>query len=147
MDSRWSLTVAACALFASGCVKAATAPGLTPVRATPRRLAFAEEPGSGPLGAGQFHISIVVVDSIGSTVMARGGPITLTLGANPGGATALVLRARRESGVADFGWLSLDKIGVGYTLVAAADGLESATSVAFDVTPAPVRYGRADDEP
>ena len=144
----WSLTTALCAgMLASGCIKAATAPGTAPVRATPRRLAFAEEPGSGPLGAGQFHLSVAVQDSMGNTVLTYGGPITLTLGANPGGATPFALSARRESGVADFGWLSLDRPGTGYTLVAAAAGLESATSLPFDVTPAPARPGDAEDQP
>jgi hypothetical protein len=135
-----------------GWALAATAPGFAYTQsayfavtaATPRRLAFVEGPVTSPVGR-IFRIQVAVEDSIGNTVVTYAGPITLRIGANPGGATQLALSmppfagpgttSGFDPGIANFGSLGLDKAGVGYTLVATADGLESATSVTFDITP------------
>jgi hypothetical protein len=62
--------------------------------------------------------------------------VTLALGANPGGATLTCsggLSRTTVNGVAAFTGCRVDKVGVGYTLVATATGLTSATSALFDV--------------
>jgi hypothetical protein len=130
----------------------ATAPGFAYTQsdyfavtaATPRRLAFVEGPFTSPVGR-VFRVRVAVEDSIGNIVVTYAGPITLRIGANPGGATQLALSmppfagpgttSGFDPGIANFGSFGLDKAGVGYTLVATADGLESGTSVTFDITP------------
>ena len=60
--------------------------------------------------------------------------VTLSLGANPGGATLSgTLTVNAHYGVASFNDLTIDKAGSGYTLTATADGFDSFTSNAFDV--------------
>jgi hypothetical protein len=137
----WSLTATA-----PGFGSAAISQYFAIIGATPRQLAFLMAPPSTvPLGR-TFTISVVVQDSVGNTVVTYDGPITLAIGANPGGATALALTASPSvgpgsggfvPGVAkfDFAGLKVDQAGNGYTLVATADGLTSITSVPFDVTP------------
>src|SRR2546426_9239065 len=57
------------------------------------------------------------------------------LGTNPSGGTlAGTTTVTAASGVATFGTLSVDKVGTGYTLAAAATGLTGATSGSFNVT-------------
>jgi hypothetical protein len=61
----------------------------------------------------------------------------VNLGANPGGGTLSGARSADPiGGVATFDSLSIDRVGSGYTLAAAAEGLSGATSIAFDITPA-----------
>ena len=75
------------------------------------------------------------VDAAGNVVTNYTNPITVTLGANPGGATLLGTRTITPvNGVATFDDLSLQKAASGYTLVTTASGLTSATSNAFSVT-------------
>jgi len=124
-------------------LSSATSTSFAAVGATPRRLAFLEQP-SDQGGGFSFHISIVVQDSIGNTVATYNQPITLTIGANPGGATPLQLTRTpytgpanviSSPGVANFGFVRIDQRGFGYTLVATAAGLESATTLPFDINP------------
>ena len=76
-------------------------------------------------------------DQYGNTVTSDALNVTLALGNNPGGATLSgTTSVAMSGGVATFGAVSLDKVGTGYTLVASAPGLTSATSTAFPVTAA-----------
>jgi hypothetical protein len=62
--------------------------------------------------------------------------VNLAVAANPGSATLSCtggLSKASVNGVATFSGCRLDKVGVGYTLTAAATGLTSATSAPFDV--------------
>src|SRR5207247_2489861 len=62
------------------------------------------------------------------------GSVTVALGANSSGATLSgTTTATAVAGVATFGDLSLNRAGTGYTLTAAATGVASGTSAAFDV--------------
>src|SRR5262249_29766745 len=64
--------------------------------------------------------------------------VTVTLGANPGGAVLSgTTTVRVSAGVATFANLSLNQPGSGYTLVATSGALTGATSAAFAVTAAP----------
>src|SRR5262249_4314273 len=66
------------------------------------------------------------------------GPITLTLGNNPGGSTLSgVLIVGANDGVATFTGLSLNVPDVDYTILASSGSLTSATTIGFDVTSGP----------
>ncbi|HTC68671.1 MAG TPA: hypothetical protein VK662_03825, partial [Acidothermaceae bacterium] len=72
------------------------------------------------------------------------GNVTLSFGANPGGAsfgvgttsTSPTLTVAAVSGIADFSPIIVNKVGTGYTLTASATGLTSATSTPFAVAAA-----------
>jgi hypothetical protein len=82
-------------------------------------------------------VRVTVEDRLGNVVRSDSSPITLALGANPGGGTLSgTLTVAASNGVATFSDLSLNRAAAGYTL-AAADGPIAATSGAFNVTPAP----------
>lgn len=75
------------------------------------------------------------VDDAGNVVPGFANAITVTLGQNPGGATLLGTRTvTPTNGVATFDDLSIQKAASGYTLVAAAQGLTTATSNTFSIT-------------
>src|SRR5256885_12723871 len=68
--------------------------------------------------------------------------VTVTLGANPGGAARAGTRTVDSvKGVATFADLSLNEPGTNYTLVATAPGARGATSPPFDITAAPPTTG------
>jgi YVTN family beta-propeller protein len=121
----------------------ATAPGLTgsPVTftasaapAAASQLAFTLQPTTAVAGQA-FAVQVTARDGFGNTATSFTGSVTLTLGANPGGSIFGSTSVSAVAGVATFSVL-LDKTGTGYTLVAVAAGLASATSAAFNVTPA-----------
>ena len=61
--------------------------------------------------------------------------VTVSIGANPGGGTLTGTTTVTSSyGVAKFGNLQINKVGVGYDLAANAPGLSSATSASFTIT-------------
>ncbi|ADO74184.1 S8 family serine peptidase [Stigmatella aurantiaca] len=85
-------------------------------------------------------VKVGLVDAFGNAVTTGTNKITVALGNNPTGAnltgTATVAAV---AGVATFTGLSLDKVGVGYTLTATVEGIAgaTATSAAFSVVPGP----------
>ncbi|WP_224247027.1 S8 family serine peptidase [Hyalangium gracile] len=82
-------------------------------------------------------VRVGLVDAFGNSVTTGTNSVTLALGNNPSGGTLTgTTTATMSAGVATFSNLSLSKAGTGYTLVATATGLTSATSQAFDITPA-----------
>ncbi|MEX0691264.1 MAG: Ig-like domain-containing protein [Gemmatimonadales bacterium] len=85
-------------------------------------------------------VQIVVRDSLRNAVTGFAGGITVSLAANPGGATLMgTTTVAARDGVATFDDLALDKAGAGYTLAAGAEGLAGATSTPFEVAPAAPR--------
>src|SRR5512134_1424488 len=124
----------------------ATAAGLPVVASTPftvdpasaALLVFTVQPSSAVAG-GMIAPAVQVTarDALGNTATGFNGPVTLALGANPGGASlAGDTTASAVAGVATFAGISLDKSGVGYTLQASAAGLAAVASAPFSVTPA-----------
>ncbi len=85
---------------------------------------------SGSVGVAQpFGVQVALVDSLGATVQGAGDSVTLTLGANPGGATLTGTKTvAAVDGIANFLELSLDRAGAAYTLVATSGTLAGATS-------------------
>ena len=104
----------------------------------PSVLAFATQPSATAAGTIIIPaVRVAIEDAFGNAVPSAAGPVTLVLGANPGGAAlAGTAQATPLSGVATFADLHIDKTGNGYTLVASAGGLTSGTSVPFAITPA-----------
>jgi Big-like domain-containing protein/invasin-like protein len=101
------------------------------------QLAFTTQPS--PVAAGAAIAPAIVVtarDALGNTATSFNDSVTVAIGANAGGGTLSGTRKLPAvSGVATFADLSLDKVGTGYTLSAAAAGLAGATSGGFNVTP------------
>ena len=80
-------------------------------------------------------VRVEIQDGAGNLVPSATDPVTLSLGDNPAGGTLLgTTSVNAVAGAAEFPDLSIDKVGDGYTLVAAGGALlEPATSAALDV--------------
>ncbi len=84
---------------------------------------------------------VVAIQDAGGNTITTGTDsyrsVTLSIGSNPGGGTLTCssgLTLAAVAGVATFTGCSIDRMGVGYTLVATSSGLTSATSSVFNVT-------------
>jgi hypothetical protein len=116
-----------------------TALNLT-VTLPPSKVAFTVQPSNVAAGASITPpVQVSVEDSSGNVVTTATNPVTIAIANNagPGGVLSGTLTATPVNGVATFSNLSINKAGTGYTLMAGATGLTSATSSAFNVT-APV---------
>ncbi len=83
-------------------------------------------------------IQVAVQDAATNTVTSFTGDVTVGIANNPGdGTLSGTLTATAVSGVATFSNLSIEKAGVGYTLVASSPGLDPEESGAFAVTAGP----------
>jgi alpha-tubulin suppressor-like RCC1 family protein len=111
------------------------------VAATPAKLAFTVQPTNATAGAAIAPaVRVTVQDTAGHTVRSATTSITLAIGVNAGSGTlAGTTTVAAVGGVATFPNLSIDEVGTGYTLTAAATGLAGATSATFDVTGTPAR--------
>src|SRR5881409_1907841 len=100
------------------------------------QLAFTVQPSNAVAGRTiSPAVQVSARDAQGNLVTGFVGSVTMALGTNPGGSTlGGTTTVPAVSGVASFGNLSLDKVGTGYTLTAAAAGLTGATSNSFNVT-------------
>ncbi len=78
-----------------------------------------------------------VRNSAGALLTSYTGNVTITIGANPGGATlGGTTTVAAQGGIATFSAFSLNKAGAGYTIDVRTPGATSATSAAFSVAPA-----------
>ena len=102
----------------------------------PTQLAFNVQPSNVAANAVISPAMLVVVEDVNGTIVgSASNSVTLTLGANPGGATlAGALTVSAVNGVATFSNVSLNNTGTNYTLIAQAGGLTNATSAQFSVT-------------
>ena len=99
-----------------------------PVKVTFRRLSSAAEVSRSIIA------QVAIVDAFFNIVGSATNPVTLALGANPGGATlAGTLTVAAMDGIASFSDLSIDRPGSGYTLAATAGTLTGETSGPFSV--------------
>ncbi|MFP2904773.1 beta strand repeat-containing protein [Pyxidicoccus sp. 3LFB2] len=130
-----ALLVFTSALILSGC--GGDKPPEQPVA---KRLAFTVQPSQTVAGVAMAPaVQVTVQSAEGATIPGAQVTVSLALEANPAGGTLSgTTSAATSQGAATFSGLVLDKAGAGYTLVARAQGLESATSQAFTVTAAPV---------
>ena len=102
----------------------------------PTTLVFSGQPtGTGAGATITPAVQVTVQDALGNTAATFGGIVSVAIGNNPSGGTlGGTSTIAAAAGVATFSGLSIDKIGAGYTLVAASTGLTGATSAAFDIT-------------
>lgn len=100
------------------------------------RLAFATQPSNVTAGGTIAPpVTIRIEDGLGNPVTTASNQVTVSLGANPGGATLGGTRTvAAVAGIATFSTLTVDRPGSGYTLVASATGLSGATSSQFNVS-------------
>ncbi|MBX9929914.1 MAG: Ig-like domain-containing protein, partial [Gemmatimonadaceae bacterium] len=82
-------------------------------------------------------ITVAAQDALGNAVTSFTGLVTLSVGSNPGNATATGAAVNAVNGVATFPAFTLNRPGNGYTLLASSPGMSSGTSGAFDVTVGP----------
>jgi hypothetical protein len=100
------------------------------------RLAFIVQPGSATVdNTITPAVQVEIRDQFGNRVTGAGNPITLAIGTNPGGGTLTGGGpVAAVNGVATFTNLSIDQVGSGYTLTAAATSLSGATSTSFNIS-------------
>lgn len=98
------------------------------------KLVFTTQPSNASAGVSVGTITVAVQDSVGNAVTSFTGPVTIALGANPGTSVLSgVTTANAVAGVATFSPVVLNRSGAGYTLIATAGALASATSVPFSI--------------
>jgi hypothetical protein len=108
--------------------------GIQVSAASPSQLAFVQDPVNTFIRtADPLPVTVQLEDPYGNPV-ARSVPVTLSLGANPGGAVLKYATSSTDlTGRATFPKLMLTKPGVGYTLVASSPNGSSAPSDSFTV--------------
>jgi hypothetical protein len=101
------------------------------------QLAFVAQPVSAVVGASFTPaIQVVARDAQGNTATGYTGAVTLSLSTNTAGAALSgTTSVNATAGIATFAAVNVTKVGSGYTLVASAPSLTSATSGAFTVGP------------
>ena len=120
---------------------------------TATALDFQIEPSDTQAGVTMSTVQVRATGASGTTDAAFNGTITVALGNNPGGDGVLDGTTTRTatSGVATFDDLKIDEVDSGYTLIASATDLTSATSASFDITPGALAtltfVVQPDDEP
>jgi hypothetical protein len=100
------------------------------------QLVITTQPSNVVSGASIAPAIVVTAKDAGNNVATTfTGNVALTFGANPGGAAlGGTVTVAAVAGVATFAAVSLDKVGIGYTLVAGSAGLTSATTSTFNVS-------------
>ncbi len=83
-------------------------------------------------------VEVEIRDTFGNLITGATNAVTLAIGVNPAAGTlGGTLTVGATAGVATFSDLSLDKLGVGYTLTASATGLTGAASNPFTINNGP----------
>ncbi len=122
----------------------AASPGLTPATtntfevdaAAATQLVVTTPPPGSVVSGAPFGFVVDAEDASGNTDMTFSGSVTVTIAANPGGATLSgPVTVSAVNGVATFSGLSLDKAGSGYTLEVDSSGVSAGTTGAITVTP------------
>ncbi|MGH6690797.1 MAG: beta strand repeat-containing protein, partial [Gammaproteobacteria bacterium] len=124
----------------SGALTATTSTAFTITPGAATQLSFTAQPTNTTAGSSVTPaVQVTARDAQGNTVTGFTGNVTVSIEANPGGGTlAGTKQVAAVAGVATFSTLSIDKVGTGYTLLAASAGLVTASSAAFAITPGPV---------
>ena len=126
------------ATWSQGGTEDSQAFAITAAAGTGTKLGFISQPARGTPGVALASQPTVAVQNASGATVTTVAPtsVTLALGANPSEAVLTCsggLSATTANGVATFTGCRLDKVGVGYTIVASATALTSATSTLFDV--------------
>src|SRR5204862_514091 len=102
---------------------------------TASQLVFSVQPTSTTAGVTIAPaVQVTALDAEGNTATGFSGNVTAALGTNPGeGTLSGTATVAAVAGVATFSTLSIEKIGTGYTLTAAAGGLATVSSAPFNI--------------
>ena len=121
---------------ASPVLAAATSTPFTIASGLADHVAFFVQPAGAAAGATITPaVQVEIQDAAGNRVTGATNSVTVAIADNPnGGALSGTKTLAAVSGVASFAGLSIDRAGTGYTLLASATGLGSATSNDFNVT-------------
>jgi hypothetical protein len=106
---------------------------------TTPRLVFTAQPSNAIAGAGITPaVRVTVQDGAGSAVATAGVTISLAIGANPGSGSlsGTTTATTNASGTATFSGLSINTVGVGYTLSASSASIPSVNSSLFNISAA-----------
>jgi hypothetical protein len=97
------------------------------------QLGFGTSPGGGPANAVWAAQPVVSVeDATGNVVTGKAQSVTLSIQSNPAGGTlsgTLTMAVNTNTGLATFSGLSIDKVGLGYTLTARGNTLDTSAGV------------------
>lgn len=99
------------------------------------KLVFVQQPGNALAGSALSPAITVQVQDANGNITTSSAAILLSIGTNPGSAALSGGTANANAGAATFNAATLDKVGSGYTLIASSNGMTSATSAAFNITP------------
>jgi hypothetical protein len=121
-------------IFSANGLLGITSPTFNITPAAASQLVFTMQPTSTAAGSTITPaVEVTARDPFGNVATGFTGNVTLAIGSNPGGGTlGGTATVAAVAGVASFATLSIDKVGVGYTLVAGSGGL-TGTSATFDV--------------
>ncbi|MGH7612719.1 MAG: invasin domain 3-containing protein [Gemmatimonadales bacterium] len=120
----------------SGTLSAATSAAFD-IFLVPDHLAFVVQPSNATAGAAIAPpIQVEIQDAANNRVTTATNSITLAIANNPNGGTLSgTPTSDAVAGVATFSGLSINKVGVGYTLQATSGTLTSAISTGFSINP------------
>ncbi len=111
----------------------ATTGGFDIAVGAPSKLDFTSQPASTSAGS-PISVAVTAEDKEGNAVTTFAGAVSIGLGLNPGASTlGGTTSATAIAGVATFPSLTLNRAGNGYTIIANAADVTSATSAAFDI--------------
>ncbi|KFE72161.1 S8 family serine peptidase [Hyalangium minutum] len=109
--------------------------GFNVLAGPPAALAFTASPSGNVTAGSAFTARVAVRDAGGNLVTGTPVQVTLALGNASGATLSGTTTATTVNGVATFTGLSVNQAGAGYSLLANASGLVSATSPDFNVVP------------
>src|SRR5262249_4641403 len=79
-------------------------------------------------------VKVEVLDGSGKLATGSTAAVTVAIGSNPGSGSLFgTLTVSASGGVASFSDLSIDQVGVGYTLIATSPGITPTASGSFDI--------------
>jgi hypothetical protein len=120
-----------------GSLTAATSNEFAVTPGPPAKAVFTSSPTTTQAGAflGPL-VAVTLEDAAGNVITTATAPVTVAIGTHGGpGTLSGTSTVIPGGGVAYFGDLSINKVGVGYTLVSSVDGYQGGTSTAFDIVP------------
>ncbi|MCH6199884.1 T9SS type A sorting domain-containing protein [Aquiflexum sp. LQ15W] len=116
-----------------------TSPEITTVDAVPTQLVFVQDPSGSSTVAGEAFATqpiVHILDEEGNLASSANKQITLSLSEGSGELRGNI-NLNAVNGVATFAGLNIDLVGSDKIILAESEGLASATTSAFTITPAP----------
>jgi len=118
-----------------GSLTAATTGLVTVTAGVATHVAVFVPPAGSVRTGSSFGLSFAAEDAYGNVATSYSGSVTLALASNPSGATLGGTRTVKVvNGLATFSGLTLNKVGIGFSLTASCGSLPAATTGLFNVT-------------